>query len=312
MGLRAASLVLALGAAWTSACGGQAPGDERPGAVVPATVTDVRRYQLNARGVTGLSDLALDPDGRIWAVAERIRVALRIDRPGAAPVALALVGVPENVDVEGMAWLDRERVALATEADEGARTSDALLIGRLAEGRIEVVERRDLDYSIWPLDPLGNQGMEGLCRAGSNLVAAVETVIANPEERFAPIGLHDLATSRWTPLLLRLTTRTGKISALACKLRRDRSIDVLAIERHFEVARLIRFRIPHDPRPRVPLEPVVVADLDPAMIHQENFEGLLWDGASSFSLVVDNDWTHISGPNLLITARLHGPLPAPR
>jgi hypothetical protein len=205
-----------------------------------------------------------------------------------------------------------ERVALATEADEGARTSDALLIGRLTAGRIEVVERRDLDYSIWPLDPLGNQGMEGLCRAGSHLVAAVETVIANPEERFAPIALHDLATSRWTPLLLRLTTRTGKISALACKLRGDHSIDVLAIERHFEVARLIRFRIPHDPRPRVPLEPVVVADLDPAMIHQENFEGLLWDGAGSFSLVVDNDWTHISGPNLLITARLHGPLPAPR
>lgn len=278
---------------------------------MPAVITDVRRHELALEGVRGLSDLALDPDGRTWAVAERVRVAVRIDRPGAAPVAVPLVGVPDDLDVEGMAWIDRERVALATEADRGARTSDALLLARLGAGGIEVVERRDLDYSIWPLDPLGNQGLEGLCRAGTALVAAVETVIASRQERFAPIAVHDLATSRWTPLLVRLTTRTGKLSALACVLRRDRSIDVLAIERHFEVARLIRFRVrqgKHDG----PLEPVVVADLATAMIHQENFEGLVWNGARAFALVVDNDWTHVSGPNLLITARLHGPLPEPR
>ncbi len=308
----AAAVLATCAAACAWACGGQAPGSDHAEAVVPAVVTDVRRYQLSVRGVTGLSDLALDPDGRIWAVAEGVRVALRVDRPGAAPVAVPLVGVPEELDVEGMAWLDRERVALATESDQGARKSDALFIARLTDRGIEVVERRDLDYSIWPLDPIGNQGMEGLCRAGSALVASVETVIANPEERFAPIALHDLATGRWTPLLVRLTTRTGKISALACTLRRDRSIDVLAIERHFEVARLIRFRIPAAPRPGRPLDPVVVAELDAAMIHQENFEGLLWDGARSFSLVVDNDWTHVSGPNLLITARLQGAIPAPR
>jgi hypothetical protein len=177
-----------------------------------------------------------------------------------------------------------------------------------------VVERRDLDYSLWPLDPIGNQGLEGLCRAGSVLVTAVETVIANPEERYAPIAILDLATSRWTPFLVHLTTRTGKISALACALGRGRSIDVLAIERHFEVARLIRFRIPTgSSRPRRPpaLEPVLVADLDVAMVHQENFEGLLWDGAHAIALVVDNDWTTVTGPNLLITALLNGRLPEP-
>jgi hypothetical protein len=60
------------------------------------------------------------------------------------------------------------------------------------------------------------------------------------------------------------------------------------------------------------LPTVVVAELAPAMIHQENFEGLLWDGAGAISLVVDNDWTTVTGPNLLITAKLTGRLPAPR
>jgi len=305
----AAPLVVAICAS-TFACGGQGP-EAESAARVPATVTDVRRQELAVAGVRGLSDLALDLDGRTWAVAERVRFALRIDRPGARPVAVPLLGVPDDLDVEGMAWLDHERLALATESDRGARSSDALLFARLGAGGIQVEERRDLDYSIWPLDPLGNQGLEGLCRAGSQLVAAVETVIAHGEERFAPIAVHDLTTRRWTPLLLRLTTRTGKLSALSCRTRPDRSIDVLAIERHFEVARLIRFRIPPG-RQSGPLEPVVVADLAAAMIHQENFEGLLWNGARAFSLVVDNDWTQISGPNLLVSGHLHGPLPEPR
>jgi hypothetical protein len=308
---RAASLLLA--AACSAACGGQAPESDQPGAAVPATVTDVRRFELEAKDARGLSDLAVDPAGRIWAVAERVRLALRVDRLGAGASVVPLLGIPDDLDVEGMAWLDSERVALATESDRGARSGDALLFARLGDPGIEVVERRDLDYSIWPIDPIGNQGMEGLCRAGSQLVVSIETVIANREDRFAPIAVHDLETARWTPFVVRLTTRTGKLSAVACMTRGDRSIDVLAIERHFEVARLIRFRIPAGRRTaRLPLEPVVVADLGAAMVHQENFEGLLWDGDRAISLVVDNDWTHVSGPNLLITARLHGPIPTPR
>ncbi|HEU5061434.1 MAG TPA: esterase-like activity of phytase family protein [Kofleriaceae bacterium] len=304
---RAASLVLAA----ACACGGPAPEAEQPG-TIPATITDVRRYQLASKAARGLSDLAVDPHGRTWAVAERIRVALRIDRPGAVPREVPLVGIPEDLDIEGMAWIDRERVALATESDRGARASDALFVARLGDRGIEVVERRDLDYSIWPLDAIGNQGMEGLCRAGPLLVVSIETVIAHRDARFAPIAVHDLATGEWTPFLLRLTTRTGKISALACAPpRADRSIDVLAIERHFEVARLIRFRVQPTRRAPRTIAPVVVADLDVAMVHQENFEGLWWDGGRAISLVVDNDWTHVSGPNLLVTARLHGAIPAP-
>jgi len=296
------------------ACGGGTPDSEHPGASEPAILTDVHRQELNVDGVTGLSDLARDQDGRTWAVAERKRVALRVDRPGAAPVAVPLAGIPDDLDVEGMAWIDRQRVALATESDKGARTSDAIFIARLGPSGIEVMERRDLDYAIWPLDPIGNQGIEGVCRAGGALVVAVETVIANPQERFAPVAVHELATGRWSPFLVRLTTRTGKLSALACSERPDHSLDVMAIERHFEVARLLRFRIPaHRQAGKPPvLETVVVAELAPAMIHSENFEGLLWDGARAISLVVDNDWTTVTGPNLLITATLSGRIPEPK
>ena len=283
---------------------------EAPGPSVPAQLVLVSRLVIDLPGVSGLSDLAVDEAGRVWSVAERVRTAVRIDRPGAAPVAVPLVGIPDRVDVEGLAWIDRDRVAMATEADVGMRTSDAVLLARLGPGGLEVYERRDLDYAIWPLDPIGNQGIEGLCRAGSSLVLAVETVVADASARFAPIAVHDLSTGRWTPFLLRLTTRTGKISALSCHARRG-SIDVLAVERHFEVARLIRFSIRQGAPPRrPPLEPVVVADLAPVMAHQENFEGLIWDGARAVWLVVDNDWTHVTGPNLLVRARLDGRLPA--
>jgi hypothetical protein len=181
---------------------------EAPGPSVPAQLVLIRRLVIDLPGVSGLSDLAVDETGRVWSVAERVRTAVRIDWPGAAPVAVPLVGIPDGVDVEGLAWLDRDRVAMATEADIGMRTSDAVLLARLGPAGLVVYERRDLDYAIWPL------------------------------------------------------------------------------------------------------EPVVVAELTPVMAHQENFEGLIWDGARAVSLVVDNDWTHVTGPNLLVEARLDGRLPA--
>ena len=118
------------------------------------------------------------------------------------------------------------------------------------------------------------------------------------------------------PHRVHLTTRTGKISALACVPARGRAgaIDVLAVERHFEVARLLRFTVPPgrgDSAPKPVLEPVVAVDLGPLLVHQENFEGLVWDGGRDFALVVDNDWTHVTGPNLLVTARLVADPPSP-
>jgi hypothetical protein len=107
---------------------------------------------------------------------------------------------------------------------------------------------------------------------------------------------------------------------------RGGAIDVLAIERHFDVAHLIRFALPGpDAAPTAPvttpasrelpppaaIEPVLVADLAPLIQDRENFEGLVWDGERAIALITDNDWAGVSGPNLLVLARLSGAVPSP-
>jgi len=302
---------VALVAAGAFACSSPGPAAApRPGAPAPpARVVELGRIELDLPDVTGLSDLSRDASGGLWAVAERRRFAVRIASDGAAE-AVPIAGVPDGLDIEGMAWLPDGRVALATESNEARRPHDAVFFARLAGGRLEVEEERRLAYRLWPMEALGNQGIEGLCQAGDTLVMAIETVLAAGGVREAPIAIYHLPTGRWTPLRVRLTTRTGKISALACALRPGGAIDVLAIERHFEVAQLIRFAVPPGAAPGV-LEAVLVGDLGPLLPGRENYEGLVWDGAAEIAMVADNDWTHVTGPNLLVTARLDGPLPSP-
>jgi Esterase-like activity of phytase len=299
-----------------------APG--RPGP--PARLSAPTRVVIDARGLSGLSDLTADGSGALWAVAERTRALVRMRTDGSGARIVPVQGVPDLLDVEGLAWLDGDRVVLATESDDPRRTSDVLLFARAVDGARIVVERTlALDYGRWPISPHGNQGIEGLCRAGRALVAAVESVSGHDARRFAPVAVHDLARGGWTPYLVHLTTQTGKLSAVSCRMRGE-TIDVMAVERHFEVARLIRFELPGPGRetsapvtkpagperpPPVVIEPVLVADLAPLLLHEENFEGLVWDGERAIALVVDNDWATVTGPNLLVRTQLGGPVPLP-
>lgn len=274
---------------------------------------DPARTVIPAPGVTGLSDLTTDDSGRLWAIAEKYRALVRMRPDGSDAAVIPLVGAPDGLDVEGVAWIAGDRLALATESDDPDRLSDLLLFARVVGRRVVVERKVALDYRLWPLKPRGNQGIEGLCRAGDSLVAAVESVIGGGDRRLAPIAIYDLGSGRWTPSLVRLTSSTGKLSALSCRVRDDR-IDVLAVERHFEVARLIRFELPATraaPGPPRVVTPILVADLAPLLVREENFEGLVWDGDRSIALVVDNDWAVVSGPNLLVRARLSGPAPIP-
>jgi hypothetical protein len=278
---------------------------------------DAARTVIHAPGVTGLSDLTVDDAGHLWSISEKYRALVRMAPDGGGGEVIPLVGVPDGLDVEGAAWLGGDRIALATEADDPDRQADLLLFARVTGRRVVVEREAKLEYSLWPLRPRGNQGIEGLCHAGGSLVAAVESVIGGGDRRLAPIAVYDLASGTWTPSLVRLTSATGKISALSCRLRGDGAaawIDVMAVERHFEVARLIRFELPvgrAKPGPPRVVAPVLVTDLAPLLVREENFEGLVWDGDRSFALVVDNDWAVVSGPNLLVRARLSGPAPSP-
>jgi hypothetical protein len=312
----------------------------------PARLSPAVRITIDVRDLSGLSDLTADRSGALWAVAERTRALVRIPPDGREPRVVPVQGVPDLLDVEGLAWLDGDRLMLATESDDPRRTSDLLLFARLVGGtppdpprddarglpagppkgpRIVVERTLALDYGRWPIRPHGNQGIEGLCRAGRALVAAVESVSGHDAHRFAPVAVHDLERGGWTPYQVHLTTRTGKLSAVSCHMRGE-TIDVMAVERHFEVARLIRFELPGPGRspsapvtkpagperpPPVAIEPVLVADLAPLLLHQENFEGLVWDGERAIALVVDNDWATVTGPNLLVRTQLSGPVPLP-
>ena len=295
----------------------------------PAHLASAARSIIAARSLTGLSDLTVDDDGKLWAVAERTRALVRMEADGTGVRLVPLVGVPIRLDVEGLAWLGDGRFALGTESDDPRRTSDLVLFVRLVDGgaRARVERSIALDYSRWPLRPNGNQGLEGVCRAGSALVVAVESV-SGSAHRFAPVAVRQLPDGSWTPYLVRLTTRTGKLSALSCLVRPGRggAIDVLAVERHFGVARLIRFELPAagaaptgpvttpagtERPPPARIAPVLVADLAELLQQRENFEGLVWDGDRDIALVVDNDWARVTGPNLLVRARLSGPVPEP-
>ena len=319
-----------------AACGGasassssdsaaSADGEARPPGASPtplAIAREVSRLELELPDVVGLSALARDERGSLWAFAERQRTAVRLEADRSTTL-VQVAGIPQEVDLEGAVWLPDGRVALGTESNQAMRRSDSLFIARLHGETLQVEEERRLEYEPWDMQPLGNQGIEGLCRAGDTLVLAVESVMAEKSERLAPIALHHLGSGRFSPLAARLTTRTGKLSALACLERPGGIIDVLAIERHFEVARLIRFAIrPDDDHDEdgadfddedeeEVLEPVVVADLAPLLTRSENYEGLVWDGGENFQVAADNDWTHVTGPNVIVTGRLEGAIPAP-
>ncbi len=306
--------------------------DARPEARphAPASLVSATRTVIAAPNLTGLSDLTVDDDGMLWAVAERTRALVRMKPDGSDLRLVPLVGVSVRLDVEGLAWLGDGRFALGTESDDPRRTSDLLLFARLVEGgtRARIERSIAIDYGRWPLRPKGNQGLEGVCRAGSALVVAVESVSGSDDRRFAPVAVRQLSAGPWTPYLVRLTTRTGKLSALSCRIAsgRGEAIDVLAVERHFGVARLIRFELPPagaaptapvttpagpEQPPPARIVPVLVADLAELLQHQENFEGLVWDGERDIALIVDNDWARVTGPNLLVRARLSGPVPEP-
>lgn len=318
--LQAAALLALVGCSGAPEPEAAPPAPRRtPGPVaspVPRPIEAVRTV-IHAPGVTGLSDLTADDDGNLWSIAERYRALVRMAADGSGGEVIPLAGVPDSLDVEGAAWLGGDRIALATEADGPDRDGDLILFARVIGRRVVVERSARLSYSLWPLRPRGNQGIEGLCRAGGSLVAAVESVIGGGDRRLAPIAIYDLASGSWTPSLVRLTSATGKIAGLSCRLRGDgaaATIDVMAVERHFEVARLIRFEVPvgrAKPGPPAVVTPVLVTDLAPLLVREENFEGLVWDGDRSFALVVDNDWAVVSGPNLLVRARLSGPAPTP-
>jgi len=238
--------------------------------------------------LVGLSGLTVDEHGAFWAPAEDGDTVIRIDPQHFGVTRYPVVGLPEGIDLEAMAWLDGTRFLIGTETQEKGRLRDVIVEGRLRGTRMEVTTVGNLEYARWQLTAPKNRGIEGICHADGVLIFATELVEEQRGQRWAPVGTFDSRTESWTAHRARLTSKTGKLAAMSCRVI-DGVIVALAIERHFGVLRLMRFTIPRGPDARW-IEPTAAVDLTGAFSPLPNFEGLVWLEDGSAVVVTDNQY----------------------
>jgi hypothetical protein len=242
----------------------------------------------------GMSDLAVDDHGVLWAVAERDRTIARIEL-GKPPVRYRLDGVAAGTDTEAIAWLAPGRFALGTEGTEVAAAS--ILTAELRGDAIVVTASRALTEQQLGVALTINHGVEALCGRDSELLAAIEAVGTLADgRRWAPIvrvraDSEDVEVAR-----LWLTSRKGKISALHCTIADDGVATVIAIERHFGVARILAFELG---RGDVEATPRITHDLHPLLNDAFNLEGIARLPDGRIVLVNDNQSKTVSGPTQL-------------
>jgi hypothetical protein len=247
----------------------------------------------------GLSGLALSDDGSLWTVAERDGAAYRItvinDRV-ASLTRIPLSPAPP-ADLEAIELLGSSGFLFGLEAN--ATDGAALALGRLADDGASISVTRTLPLPATAdriFEP--NKGVEGLCGGSGAWLVALETVVVEPDgARFGQVELHR-AGSPPQHHRVRLTSATGKLSGIDCRPATNAtSVDVLAIERHFEVTRIISFSIDLTAPSTVPA--TVVRDLAD-LADGRNFEGIARLPDGRIALVTDNQWKTIDGPSQLV------------
>lgn len=285
-------LVLALGA-----CGKH--DDDKTAVAVPPAPFD----EVDTDLPPGTSDLSIDDQGHLWAVAERERVVaeivLDLEHETAKFTRHPLDGVPDGVDTEALSWLDGGKFAVGTEGQEQATAT--VMFGELGtDGHIALHPGVDLTDKILGITLVKNHGVEALCGRGDDLLVAIESW-----------GTFD-DKSRWAPLVrihagavtgvqkLKLTTATGKISAMTCTFAPDGTIDAIAIERHYSVSRILTFSVPLD---KDLITPEVALDLWPVVrdrYHAKlNLEGIVKLPDGRWVMVNDNQGARVDGPTKL-------------
>jgi len=273
------------------------------GAVDGLTVLSVSKLPSS-----GYSGLTLDGAKTLWAVPERGQqlqhLIVAVDGLTVGST-LPIDGLPEGIDLESLAWLEGERFVAGTER-QALRGTDSVLVLERQGKRVAPVAQAELPYSLWMMNAEPNRGIEGICAADGDIIAAVEPVWEESGNRWGLLARLDPATEQWQPLRTQLTTKTGKLAGLTCRVV-DGAIEVHAIERHFGIARVLRMTLPAWEPPAVPAEgkaaspaPVTVAsqvvvDVAGAFGEVPNLEGIAWAGPSLL-LISDNHYGAITGP----------------
>lgn len=245
----------------------------------------------------GLSGLAADATGAVWAVAERAERVYRITLDAALGPTIesfSVEGVPAGTDLEGIAVLDATRFALGTEGQlAGAAT---VLLAERRGRAIVITGTITLRADQVGIPLRSNQGAEGVCGSGSTIVAAIEGAGKHAGKRWAPLARIEAGKLVRTHRLF-LTTTTGKLSGLDCHVAADGTVTGWAIERHFEVTKVLTFTLPAGDGDVVPHEAL---DLGAILNSRLNLEGIARTSDGRVIAVVDNQWTTITGPSALL------------
>jgi hypothetical protein len=234
----------------------------------------------------GLSGLTRDEHGALWAPAENGEAVLRIDPSTFGVTHYPVVGAPEGADLEALTLIEGTRFVLGTETQEKGRTRDVVLDGRLEGDTLKLTPIGHLEYVRWQMTARDNHGIEGACHADGMLVLATELVEEEGGRRWAPVGVFDPKTQTWAAHRVALSTDKGKLAALDCRSKGG-VIEALAVERHYEVSRLLRFDLPVGPTGHR-IESQLAADLAELISPLPNFEGLVWMDDGSAVLLNDN------------------------
>lgn len=257
--------------------------------------------------LVGLSGLARDDTGAIFTVPERDYVLVELKPTGEEQHRYPISGIPKDVELESLAWLGKDRFGVGTE--EGCKDgSEHVYIVQREGDAARVTQEIKLPLSNWGTTCDEKRGIEGLCAAGGKMIAALENPLAGQnEERFAGLARIDEASGEVTAYRLTLTSKTGKIAGLDCRLKNG-AIEVLAIERHFDVARLLTFTMPlTGAADEKPLQAKIALDLLPlANEGKRNFEGVVWTDDRHVLLIVDNHYKTVTGPNQMVAVELPG------
>jgi len=250
----------------------------------------------------GLSGVTPDGEGHFWAVSEDRRELYRVDGSWSTVSlpGISIAGISPELEPESAAWLGGDWVALGTEIDL-ARDEDTLLIVELRGEHAAVVGSSIVSWrSMLGLSAPPNQGIEGLCASESTILAAAEFVIEAEGQRLAALVRaphHDGVVGEWQPVLLRLTSDSGKLSALDCTEDRDRDLDVLAVERHYGVTRVLRFTVPRFSDGVV--LPEIVRDVSAVRSDLPNIEGIAL-GTERILMLSDHEPDSRRGPTELL------------
>ena len=260
----------------------------------------------------GLSGLAADDTGGLWTVSERGNEVYRITLdPALVPTVqrFAVTGIPPATDLEGIEVLGDDRFAFGTEGKlDGLAT---VLTAERKGDRIVIRGAIVLDGEELGVVLEANHGAEGVCGDHDLIVAAIEATGEQAGRRWAPIvrvsgGTIVRVDRMW------LTTATGKLSGIDCRLEADGRVTGWAIERHFAVTKILRFTLP-PPGDTVHamITPVEALDLGDTLHGRLNLEGIAEMSDGKVVAVVDNQWKVVTGPSVILVFKpgVLAPLP---